>query len=64
MFRLAYGHGQCDALEPGTTVSWIVDPDGPACPDAEDNSLAGVVELGQAFPTGHAAPRPMPGAAA
>ena len=28
-------------------VSWIVDPDGPACPDAEDNSLAGVVELGQ-----------------
>ena len=53
VFRLAYGRGACDALEPGTPVSWIVDPDGPACPDAEDNSLAGVVELGQAFPTGH-----------
>ena len=53
VFRLAYGRGQCDAIEPGTAVSWIVDPDGPACPDAEDNSLAGVVELGQAFPTGH-----------
>jgi DivIVA domain-containing protein len=53
VFRIAYGRGACDALEPGTPVSWIVDPDGPACPDAEDNSLAGVVELGQAFPTGH-----------
>jgi DivIVA domain-containing protein len=53
VFRLAYGRGQCDAIEPGTAVSWIVDPDGPACPDAEDNSLAGVVELGQPFPTGH-----------
>jgi DivIVA domain-containing protein len=53
VFRLAYGRGACDALEPGTPVSWIVDPDGPACPDAEDNSLAGVVELGQGFPTGH-----------
>jgi DivIVA domain-containing protein len=53
VFRLAYGRGQCDAIEPGTAVSWIVDPDGPACPDAEDNSLAGVVELGQPFPTNH-----------
>jgi hypothetical protein len=53
VFRLAYGRGQCDAIEPGTAVSWIVDPAGPACPDAEDNSLAGVVELGQPFPTGH-----------
>ncbi len=53
LFRLAYGRGQCDALEPGTTVNWIVDPDGPACPDAEDNALAGVVELGHPFPTGH-----------
>ena len=53
VFRLAYGRGQCDAIEPGTAVSWIVDPDGPACPDAEDNALAGVVELGQGFPTGH-----------
>ena len=53
LFRLAYGRGQSDAIEPGTAVNWIVDPDGPACPDAEDNALAGVVELGQPFPTGH-----------
>jgi DivIVA domain-containing protein len=53
LFRLAYGRGQCDAIEPGTAVNWIVDPDGPACPDAEDNALAGVVELGQPFPTGN-----------
>jgi DivIVA domain-containing protein len=53
VFRLAYGRGAYDAVEPGTAVTWIVDPAGPACPDAEDNSLAGVVELGQPFPTGH-----------
>jgi DivIVA domain-containing protein len=53
LFRLAYGRGACDALEPGTPVTWTVDPDGPACPDAEDNSLAGTVSLGEAFPTGH-----------
>ena len=50
VFRLAYGRGQCDAIEPGTPVSWIVDPDGPACPDAEDNALAGIVALGRGVP--------------
>jgi DivIVA domain-containing protein len=53
VFRVAYGRGACDAVEPGTPVTWIVDPAGPACPDAEDNSLAGTVALGDAFPTGH-----------
>jgi DivIVA domain-containing protein len=53
VFSVAYGRGAFDAIEPGTPVTWIVDPDGPACPDAEDNSLAGVVALGEAFPTGH-----------
>jgi DivIVA domain-containing protein len=53
VFRVAYGRGACDALEPGTPVTWIVDPDGPACPDAEDNSLAGTISLGEGFPTGH-----------
>ena len=53
VFRVAYGRGACDSIEPGTPVTWIVDPAGPACPDAEDNSLAGTVALGEAFPTGH-----------
>jgi hypothetical protein len=53
VFRVAYGRGACDAIEPGTPVTWIVDPAGPACPDAEDNSLAGTVTLGEGFPTGH-----------
>jgi DivIVA domain-containing protein len=53
VFRVAYSRGACDALEPGTPVTWIVDPAGPACPDAEDNSLAGTIPLGEGFPTGH-----------
>jgi DivIVA domain-containing protein len=53
VFRVAFGRGASDALEPGTPVTWIVDPAGPACPDAEDNSLAGTVSLGEGFPTGH-----------
>jgi DivIVA domain-containing protein len=53
VFRVAYGRGACDAIEPGTPVTWIVDPAGPACPDAEDNSLAGTIAMGEAFPTGH-----------
>ena len=43
----------CDA---NTTMCWAVDPDGPPCADAEDNSLAGGVRRGDAFPTGHAHP--------
>lgn len=53
VFRLAYGRGVLVALPAGTPVRWIVDPAGPPCPDAEDNSLAGSVPSGEAFPTGH-----------
>jgi len=53
VFRLAYGRGVLVALPVGTPVRWLVDPNGPACPDAEDNSLAGVVPAGDPFPTGH-----------
>lgn len=49
----AYGRGTTSALEPGRRVRWIVDPAGPACPDADDNALAGGVPYGEAFPTGH-----------
>ncbi len=51
--RAAFGRGALAAVMPGTPVCWMVDPNGPACPDAEDNALAGEVGAGQAFPTGH-----------
>ena len=51
--RTAFGRGALAVLKPGTKVCWAVDPNGPACADAEDNSLAGEVEAGQPFPTEH-----------
>jgi hypothetical protein len=51
--RTAYGRGALSALMPGTSIRWLVDPDGPPCPDAEDNSLGGVIGSGEPFPTGH-----------
>ncbi len=51
--RAAFGRGALAAVVPGTKVCWMVDPNGPACPDAEDNALAGEVAAGQQFPTGH-----------
>ncbi|MFM7094748.1 MAG: hypothetical protein ACKOYL_09380, partial [Actinomycetota bacterium] len=53
---LAYSRGMYVTFAPGTQVCWMVDPNGPACADAEDNSLAGCVVLGNEFPTGHAEP--------
>lgn len=49
----SHGRGALAALDPNAKVCWKVDPDGPACADAEDNSLAGAVRVGDAFPTGH-----------
>ena len=54
--RLAYSRGAFLVLESGTKVCWMVDPDGPPCADAEDNSLAGEVACGEKFPTGHEHP--------
>ena len=51
--RTAFGRGALAVVTPGTKVCWMVDPNGPACPDAEDNALAGEVGAGQQFPTGH-----------
>ena len=53
VFRLAYGSGALAAASAGTRLCWMVDPHGPPCPDAEDNALAGPVEAGDAYPTGH-----------
>ena len=49
----AHGRGAYDALAAGAPIRWVVDPEGPVCPDADDNALAGVISAGQQFPTGH-----------
>jgi hypothetical protein len=51
--RVAFGHGALAGVAPGTSICWAVDPNGPACADAEDNTLGGVVAAGDAFPTEH-----------
>ena len=53
ILRIAFGRGAYATLSPGTRVCWMVDSAGPACPDAEDNSLAGAIGAGEAFPTDH-----------
>jgi hypothetical protein len=53
ILRIAFGRGAYATLAPGAKVCWMVDPAGPACPDAEDNSLAGAISAGQPFPTDH-----------
>lgn len=59
--RLAYSRGAYLVLDSGTKVCWMVDPNGPACSDAEDNSLAGTIARGEYFPTGHEHPVAHPG---
>lgn len=54
--RMAYSRGAYLVLDEGTKVCWMVDPNGPSCADAEDNSLAGSTDLGSEFPTGHIHP--------
>jgi cell division septum initiation protein DivIVA len=50
---VAHGRGAYDAVATGTPIRWVVDPEGPLCPDADDNALAGVISAGQPFPTSH-----------
>jgi len=53
---LAYSRGAYLTLDQGTKMCWMVDPNGPSCADAEDNSLAGATVLGDNYPTGHQHP--------
>lgn len=57
----AFGEGQCAVRPAGAPVRWVPDPDHPACPDCEDDVLAGAVPSGEAFPTGHTHPPAHPG---
>ena len=59
--RGAYVQASVASLPAGTMVCWLVDPDGPASPDCEDNSLADPVSVGDGFPTGHTNPPAHPG---
>lgn len=44
-----------------SAVRWIVGGDGPACVDCADNALAGPLQPGEEFPTGHRYPPVHPG---
>jgi cell division septum initiation protein DivIVA len=48
----AYAWGVYEAAPDGAKLRWLVDRSGEACPDADDNALAGPVAKGTPFPTG------------
>jgi hypothetical protein len=57
----AFATGILAAAPAGTAFRWAVDDGDTACPDCDDNGLAGAVVAGSAFPTGHVAPPAHPG---
>ena len=52
----SYSHGAYLALEPGSRITWMAEPDTNCCSECEDNSLGGSVVRGDDFPTGHSHP--------
>lgn len=59
--RRAHSRGAYLSLEPGSAVRWMTDPEGGACAECEDNSLAGATACGENFPTGDLHPGAHPG---
>lgn len=57
----ACNRGILDRLPRTIDVRWVVAESDAPSPDCEDNSLAGSVRCGTAFPTGHVAPPLHPG---
>jgi DivIVA domain-containing protein len=49
------------AAKYGAPLTWIVDDGDTNCPDCEDNALAGAIEPGGEYPTGHGHPPIHPG---
>jgi DivIVA domain-containing protein len=45
-----------EAFADGTELRWVVDDQGDACPDCEDNALAGPTPKGEPYPTGQQHP--------
>jgi len=57
----ALAAGVARAVGPGRAVRWVADDGDGSCADCDDNSLAGDVALGEAFPTGVVRPPAHPG---
>lgn len=57
----AFGQGQVAVHPADALLRWVADPTGSACPDCEDDVLAGPVARGTTFPTGHVHPPAHPG---
>ncbi len=53
VIRTAHGRGVLAAMGTGTDVVWVCDDTRHGCSDCDDNSLAGSIKAGEAFPTGH-----------
>jgi len=52
VMRRAHGRGVLAGFDLDTPIVWEVDERFPACPDCEDNVLAGAIAAGAEFPTG------------
>jgi hypothetical protein len=48
----AHARGLFDALPSDAKVHWVPEPERGACPDCDDNVLAGAIAKGDEFPTG------------
>lgn len=52
----AFSAGAFANVDPGSARRWVVDDVDGACPDCDDNALAGPVPVGEEFPTGQVHP--------
>jgi cell division septum initiation protein DivIVA len=52
----AYSLGAADVVPKGEVQRWLVDPTCEACPDCDDNALAGEIRHGDSYPTGDTRP--------
>ena len=57
----SFNLGVMGSLGPSRSVCWVVDQGGLPCADGEDNHLAGMLLVGEEFPTGHVCPPAHPG---
>ena len=58
---VAFSRGVAEAGAAGSASRWLVDDGDAACPDCDDNALAGLVVKGDPFPTGDLCPPAHPG---
>jgi class 3 adenylate cyclase len=57
----AFAIGVLTSSPQGTAWRWVVDDQDGACPDCDDNALAGPTPRGEVFPTGQPHPPAHPG---